>query len=1251
MRGGNKMMPFQIEEKDIKQLNEYELTTVMKRLLLAEISKLNLSQSAVTASLDVNDPDGGLDGYIGTDVPPGNSWLPHGKSGWQFKAKRDFSKANAIQEVLDKDKKELKPRIRKLLAEKGTYVLVIGAKDYNLQQIKQREEAIKDVFTQHAFPNAVVKVFGSGDLESWVNLNPSVAALIKPERLSFKGIEGWSQLQSIKEPKEFSPDSKRKEHIEQIRSGIISNHNGHKSMIFRVVGLSGIGKTRLVYEALNQDALKHLVCYFDSPDKLPTSRFNSVQNDQNIRSIFVVDECPHKIHSELAKEAEGIGDRFTLITLDYDIDPPCYGDFYIKLEKLEEAALDALIKATTPALPEDARRRIVKWAEGYPKMAIMLAENFGHHPDLLSPDTLNKIGAEGLFNLMIAGRHNKDAPVVQQTKKTLRAIALFKRLGWEDDLAIQGQTVCKLLNIGDWMDVRELVKKQVKRGLIVERGRYRYVTPLPLAIHLAAGWWTLVTKDEWTNFVNSLPDRESRQSFIERLKDLPYLQEGKKAIELLLSDKSFFESREVLDSDLDSQTFLYLAQADHNSAMDTLNRLLDSCSREELLAFKEGRRNVIWALEKIAWWPDTFYRVARLLLKLADAENETWSNNATGVFAGLFQTLLGGTAVPAIQRHIILKEALESSNVKHQKLALQGLRCAVELGSVVRTRGAEDQGVITPPPEWYPKDWNELRQTILSALNLLDQAMEKENPDIRNEAIHIFLSSVRQLMTNGFQNEVFLRLEQIRLRFPEASKEVIERVENTLYYDKGRMDTGTAKKLVEFREKLIGSDFKALLKRYVGMHLLGDGLEERSTSEKSIQEVLKDLANESMRYPQKLETELYWLLTPEAENGYALGVVLGSIDTEYYWLNRLIERLKYVENPSCMLIGGYLSSVKARDLEKWEQTLDEIRRDKLSQKFLLELTWRSGTSDRAIRRIIDMLKKEELSPSKIRVLQYGAWCRGLTEEAFKEFLDEFYKIDQGKSSPVLLGVIHQYVQEKKEFIVKEMDMLLKYLTNPAILSDKDTMTLFHWDAVSDSYLQHYPEDVPKILDFVLQGLSARMHLAGDYFAKKIRYFLENDLKNTWDRISQALLKHDRLAWNLKKIIKGNYGSLHFERNSLLNLIADDLLLDWCDQYPEDAPYILAEMIPLHEQVDLHPIAKKLLIKYPNDKRLMSELSANWDTEGWSGPSSVYLERKLQIAKKWAENTNHSVSEWAKREIEDLERRIETAQREEEERGY
>jgi hypothetical protein len=80
------------------------------------------------------------------------------------------------------------------------------------------------------------------------------------------------------------------------------------------------------------------------------------------------------------------------------------------------------------------------------------------------------------------------------------------------------------------------------------------------------------------------------------------------------------------------------------SAVALLERTIGKMDREALLGFNAGRRDVIWALEGTALYGDLFIPSAKLLLALAEAENETWSNNATGVFAGLFSLGYGAVA-------------------------------------------------------------------------------------------------------------------------------------------------------------------------------------------------------------------------------------------------------------------------------------------------------------------------------------------------------------------------------------------------------------------------------------------------------------------------------------------------------------------------------------------------------------------------------------------------------------------------------
>jgi len=114
---------FEVAKDEIERLDSVQLTNLMKRILRTELSKLRLKQSEVVVSLDINDPDGGLDAYVGCEVPAEHPWLPSGRSGWQFKAVKEFPQSEVANEILVSGRTDVKPRIKKLLDNGETYVL------------------------------------------------------------------------------------------------------------------------------------------------------------------------------------------------------------------------------------------------------------------------------------------------------------------------------------------------------------------------------------------------------------------------------------------------------------------------------------------------------------------------------------------------------------------------------------------------------------------------------------------------------------------------------------------------------------------------------------------------------------------------------------------------------------------------------------------------------------------------------------------------------------------------------------------------------------------------------------------------------------------------------------------------------------------------------------------------------------------------------------------------------------------------
>jgi hypothetical protein len=141
-------------------------------------------------------------------------------------------------------------------------------------------------------------------------------------------------------------------------------------------------------------------------------------------------------------------------------------------------------------------------------------------------------------------------------------------------------------------------------------------------------------------------------------------------VSIVLSPDGAFLKDGLLKTELGSNCFLSLTDANTVAALEAFEATIGAETRERLLELITERRRIVWALEKIAVERSLFTRAARLLLRLAEAENEhRYGNNASGSFAGLFSLGLGRTAptqAPPSERFPALASAL-SSESQHQR--------------------------------------------------------------------------------------------------------------------------------------------------------------------------------------------------------------------------------------------------------------------------------------------------------------------------------------------------------------------------------------------------------------------------------------------------------------------------------------------------------------------------------------------------------------------------------------------------------
>ena len=191
-------------------------------------------------------------------------------------------------------------------------------------------------------------------------------------------------------------------------------------------------------------------------------------------------------------------------------------------------------------------------------------------------------------------------------------------------------------------------------------------------------------------------------------------------------------------------------------------------------------------------------------------------------------------------------------------------------------------------------------------------------------------------------------------------------------YDDNSLPIKIRKRFEQLRDELVGSDFHSLMQRYVGMDLLEDKLEENKDGKDRVQPHFEILAQQASEEPTLLQTELSWLVTTEAKNGYKFGYELGKRDTGFCLLPTLLDAQRNaVDNASVYFLGGYFRVIFEKDLAQWEELLDALIEDTTLNVMIPDLTHRSGLTDRAGIRILNLAKNGIIGINHFGIFVYG----------------------------------------------------------------------------------------------------------------------------------------------------------------------------------------------------------------------------------------------------------------------------------------
>jgi hypothetical protein len=675
--------PIHVDGRVVDGLTPPEFTAFVNKLLFAEAAAQHLAPSQVLITERTNDPDGGVDALL-LDAQ-GSEWVSEGDSVWQFK-KGEIDNEEAREEIT-------KPEVVPRLAAGASYYLCVG-KDVTANVADNRAVAMAEAA---GVARDRVKVYNGSQLAQWAASLPSVLAY-PPLRLPI-GYTPFDFWRDRERRTEWTPSQQQGELVDDLRRRLRAGER-----LVRFEGERGTGKTRLTLEALDAPDLAPKVIYLGTPELFTAHLANHLQASR-ARGVIVVDECDRKNHLRVDSQVVADG-RLQIITVGESGSLGPVASFF-HLKRMSDDEIDRVLAGSHPGIDNVTRRVLTATAGGNVRWALLLAQRFeAEFPD----SRVAMLSATGVAD-MLRMTVPEGAPFL-----VAQAMALLRRVGVQAEVEEEARVLAGFVGLAPEAFSSALLELE-EHGLVERQGRYRVLTPFPLAVALAAELWRARGPEIVDDLLPHLGP-PAQEALLGRAADLGQMSETQSALAQLIASDGLFGSLTALEAPGRSGILPYLSAIDPRRSLTLLERLTDR-PLGKLFAATGARRDLVWSTEKLAWHTATFNRAAVVMLRLALAENEHWANNATGQFVSLFGTRLPSTAAAPADRTAFLDELVmaasrrglttDDSSSRIEKaledadrsraaaLAIQACESAIE-SSEMRSVGPEEQyGQLVEP--------------------------------------------------------------------------------------------------------------------------------------------------------------------------------------------------------------------------------------------------------------------------------------------------------------------------------------------------------------------------------------------------------------------------------------------------------------------------------------------------------------------------------------------------------------------------
>lgn len=1217
----------EITPDDIAVLNDADLRTLVALLCEAELRGRGLSTAAVTWGGSQTAADGGLDVRVAlTPNTMVQGFVPRAATGFQVK-KPDMPRREILLEM--KPSGKLRPVIRELAEAAGAYIIVSANGSTADVALRNRREAMAEAV--QGLPNAadlLLDFYDRTRIATWVRNHPGVILWAR-ERIG-KAVPGWQPYG----PWAYAPDGRTGDYlvddalririsksddsdelsaaagIERIRDAVRKPRS-----VVRLVGLSGVGKTRLVQALFDErvgarsldPSLTIYTNLSDNPNPQPQGLACDLVATQT-RAILIVDNCPPDLHHRLSEVARAEYSCLSVITVEFDVrDDQPEGTDVFSLEPSSVALMEKLLSRRFPEVSQVDRRTVAEFSGGNARMAIALAETIG------KGETIAGLTNTELFRRLFEQRHAANDSLLR-IAQACSLVYSFEGETLEDDAA-ELPTLAGLAGT----NVDELfrgVAELRRRNLVQQRGIWRAILPHGIANRLAE---TALENIPYSRIEDTLVCGSERllRSFSRRL---GYLGGSKEAVAIVTqwlgSDGILKEFSKL--NDLGRTILQNVAPVAPLAVLEGLERW---AARSDEVTKLAQSTLLVRLVRSIAYDAGLFDRAAKLLVLLAETEDEeSRKNDATKVFESLFTIHLSGTHATIEQRLAIIGSLLHSNGERQQRLGLDALDSVLEAWHF-SSHYAFEFGARSRDFGYQPRTQADVTHWFGSALRFIEPLTYQEGPLARG--VRAVLAQVfRGLWTRA---HMYDELERICRGIAKNGfwREGWIAIRQTRQFDAKGMPPEIAERLAaldaEIRPSNLVDRIRTIVfsKRGGSLNLDLDDLDEEEPTDYSAAFARMDTVVEDLGRAAADDSEVFGALLPELVGGegklwgFGRGLAQGTCEPKSLW-SALTRQLAATprDQQNIQVLCGILAALNQQDTALVSRLLDEAVTDPTLSIWLPVLQIAVPVDPKGVARLKQALTLGNAPIGMYRPLQMGRSADPIAGPDLKDLLLTIGGKEGGYDIAVeiLAMRLHSYHLDKIDpptAVVETGQELLRRLDFSAPHSRED----HNLKAIARACLKN----------------EAGSGVAGE-ICRKLMEDTASYNARAYDQheLITALLGLQPMAV-LNALFSGDAKSrrsgcqivadiARLEKNPLA-AIPDDILIQWCEGEPSLRYPLAASVIaPFSPGVPVQwtSAARRLLKQAPDRLAVFKELVDNFQPSSWSGSLATLMEARLPL---------------------------------------